>query len=57
MQSLNKVQIIGRLGQDPDIRYTTSGSAVCNMSLATTERYKDAAGNKKEATEWHRVVL
>lgn len=57
MQSLNKVQIIGRLGQDPEIRYTTSGSAVCNMSLATTERYKDAAGNKQEATEWHRVVL
>lgn len=57
MASLNKVQIIGRLGQDPEIRYTTSGSAVCNMSIATTENYKDAAGNKKEATEWHRVVL
>lgn len=57
MASLNKVQIIGRLGQDPEIRYTTSGTAVCNMSIATTENYKDAAGNKKEATEWHRVVL
>lgn len=57
MASLNKVQIIGRLGQDPEIRYTTSGTAVCNISVATTETYKDAAGNKKEATEWHRVVL
>lgn len=57
MASLNKVQIIGRLGQDPEIRYTTSGTAVCNMSIATTENYKDTAGNKKEATEWHRVVL
>jgi single-strand DNA-binding protein len=57
MASLNKVQIIGRLGQNPEIRYTTSGTAVCNISVATTENYKDAAGNKKEATEWHRVVL
>lgn len=57
MASLNKVQIIGRLGQDPEIRYTTSGNAVCNLSVATTDNYKDAAGNKKEATEWHRVVL
>ena len=57
MASLNKVQIIGRLGQDPEIRYTTSGTAVCNISVATTESYKDNAGNKKEATEWHRVVL
>lgn len=57
MASLNKVQIIGRLGQDPEIRYTASGTAVCNISVATTDNYKDAAGNKKEATEWHRVVL
>lgn len=57
MASLNKVQIIGRLGQDPEIRYTASGTAVCNISVATTEAYKDNAGNKKEATERHRVVL
>lgn len=57
MASLNMVQIIGNLGQEPEIRYTTSGQAVCNISVATTESYKDSAGNKKSVTEWHRVVM
>lgn len=58
MASLNKVQLIGNLGQDPEMRRTGSGEAVCNFSLATTERWKDKnTGERKEATEWHRVVL
>lgn len=48
--------IIGRLGQDPDVRYTQSNTAVANMSIATSERYKDKSGEWKETTEWHRVV-
>lgn len=56
MSSLNKAMIIGRLGQDPDVRYTQSNTAVANMSVATSERYKDKSGEWKENTEWHRVV-
>ncbi len=56
MSSLNKAMIIGRLGQDPDVRYTQSNTAVANMSIATSERYKDKSGEWKETTEWHRVV-
>jgi len=56
MSSLNKAMIIGRLGQDPDVRYTQSNTAVANMSIATSERYKDKQGEWKERTEWHRVV-
>jgi single-strand DNA-binding protein len=57
MPSLNKVMLIGRLGQDPKITYTASGQAVANFSLATDEGYKDkATGQKVERTEWHRVV-
>jgi single-strand DNA-binding protein len=53
---LNKAQIIGRMGRDPETRYLPSGEAVCNFSLATTEKWKDkATGEQKEATEWHRV--
>lgn len=48
--------IIGRLGQDPDVRYTQSNTAVANLSVATSERYKDKSGEWKENTEWHRVV-
>lgn len=48
--------IIGRLGQDPDVRYTQSNTAVANMSIATSERYKDKSGEWKEKTEWHKVV-
>lgn len=56
MSSLNKVMLIGRLGQDPETRYLPSGEAVTNASVATSERWKDkASGEMKEATEWHRV--
>ncbi|WP_069132464.1 single-stranded DNA-binding protein [Rhodohalobacter halophilus] len=57
MSSLNKVMIIGRLGADPDVRYTQSNTAVANMSVATTDRYKDRNGELQEKTEWHRVVV
>lgn len=56
MASINKVIIVGRLGSDPELRATPSNRAVCRMSVATSEVYKDKAGNKKETTEWHRVV-
>jgi len=55
MASVNKVILVGNLGRDPEIRYTTSGTAVCNFSLATSETYKDKAGEKKEVTEWHNI--
>lgn len=54
---MNKVLLIGRLGTDPEIKYTTSGKAVCKFSLATTEKWKDAEGNKQEKTEWHKIVI
>lgn len=58
MASVNKVILIGNLGRDPEVRYLPSGSAVCNLRLATTESWKDkATGEKKELTEWHSVVL
>lgn len=57
MASLNKAIIIGRLGQDPDVRQTTSGSSVANLSVATSEKYKDKSGQMQEQTEWHRVTL
>ncbi len=57
-RSLNKVQIIGRLGQDPDVRYTANGSAMANLSVATSESWTDKqSGEQKERTEWHRVVM
>jgi len=56
MSSLNKAMIIGRLGQDPEVRYTQSNTAVATLSVATTERYKDRNGEQQEKTEWHRVV-
>lgn len=55
--SLNKVMLIGRLGQDPELKYTPSGSAVCNFSIATSESWTDKAGQKQEKTEWHRIVV
>ena len=55
--SINKVLLIGRLGQDPELKYTPSGSAVCNFSLATSESWTDKSGQKQERTEWHRVVV
>ena len=56
MSSVNKALIIGNLGQDPEIKYTQSGSPVANLSVATSERWKDKnTGEQKEQTEWHRV--
>ncbi len=55
--SLNKVQLIGHLGADPESRFTTSGSAVTNFNLATNESWRSTEGETKEKTEWHRVVL
>lgn len=58
MTTLNKVTLIGYLGHDPEMRSTGSGDAVAQVSLATTETWKDrTTGERKEATEWHRVVL
>ncbi|TVQ04973.1 MAG: single-stranded DNA-binding protein [Balneolaceae bacterium] len=57
MSSLNKAMIIGRLGQDPEVRYTQSNTAFANMSVATSEKYKDRNGELQETTEWHRVVV
>lgn len=56
MSGINKVIIIGNLGQDPDMRYTPTGAAVCSISVATTESWnKD--GQKQEKTEWHRIII
>jgi single-strand DNA-binding protein len=58
MASLNKVLLIGNLGADPEVRYTTSGDAVCNVRLATTDSWKDkSSGETRESTEWHRIVF
>jgi len=58
MASLNKVQLIGNLGKDPEVRRMDDGRAIVNLSLATTESWKDkATGDRKEKTEWHRVVI
>ncbi|WP_374262715.1 single-stranded DNA-binding protein [Zoogloea sp.] len=58
MASVNKVILIGNLGKDPETRYAPSGDAICNITLATTDTWRDkASGEKREATEWHRVVF
>ncbi len=58
MAGVNKVMIIGRLGQDPDVRYTPSNQAVANFTVATSENWTDKnTGNKQERTEWHRIVV
>jgi single-strand DNA-binding protein len=58
MASVNQVIIIGNLGRDPEVRYTPNGSAVCNVSVATTRAWKSKdSGDKVEETEWHRVVF
>ncbi len=58
MASVNKVILIGNLGRDPEVRYTPNGSAVCNVSLATTRNWKSKdSGERQEETEWHRVVF
>ena len=57
MSGLNKAMLIGRLGRDPEVRYTPNGLAVANFSVATSEEWKDKnTGEKKERTEWHRIV-
>ncbi len=57
-QSLNKAMLIGRLGKDPELRYTQQGSAMCRFSLATGETWKDKqTGEKKEKTTWHNIVV
>ena len=55
--SLNKVILIGNLGQDPEARFTPQGTAVCNLSIATNESWKDQNGEMQDRTEWHRVVM
>jgi len=55
--SVNKVILVGRLGKDPETRYMTNGEAVSNVSLATSENYKDKSGEKQERTEWHNLVF
>lgn len=55
-KDLNKVTLIGRLGQDPELKYTQSGAAVCKFSMATSSSWKDNDGNVNEKTEWHNVV-
>ena len=58
MASVNKVILVGNLGKDPEMRYMPNGDAVANITLATTDTWKDKqTGEKKEATEWHRVVF
>jgi single-strand DNA-binding protein len=54
---VNKVILIGNLGADPDMRYTPSGTGVCELRLATNESWTDKSGQKQERTEWHRVVV
>lgn len=57
-RGINKVHLIGHLGRDPEINYTQSGMAVCNLALATSEEWTDKiSGEKRSRTEWHRVVL
>ena len=55
--SVNKVILVGRLGRDPDVRYTSSGQPVANFSMATDETYKDRAGERQKRTEWHKIVV
>jgi len=55
-RSLNKVLLLGRVGKDPEVRYTASGRAVATFSLATSERWRDQDGTDRERTEWHRLV-
>jgi single-strand DNA-binding protein len=58
MASVNKVIIVGNLGKDPEVRYMPSGSAICNITVATSRQWKDkTSGDKQEETEWHRIVF
>lgn len=57
MRGINKVILVGTCGKDPEVRYTPSGSAVANVSVATSDSWKDKDGKQQERTEWHRVVF
>ncbi|HKB07285.1 MAG TPA: single-stranded DNA-binding protein [Candidatus Polarisedimenticolia bacterium] len=57
MSSVNRVILIGRLGRDPEVRYTQNGTAVANFTLATNEVWTDKGGERQERTEWHRIVI
>ncbi len=58
MASVNKVILVGNLGRDPEVRYSPDGGAICNVSIATTSSWKDkTSGDRREETEWHRVVF
>lgn len=57
MASLNKVMLIGTLGKDPEVKFTTSGTAVASFSIATTEKFKGKSGDWEEKTEWHNITL
>ena len=57
MGSVNKVILIGNLGADPELKYTPTSRALCNLRIATTEVYKDKGGQRQEKTEWHRVTV
>ena len=56
-RGVNKVILVGNLGQDPDVRFTPNGKAVANITIATSESWKDQQGQMQEKTEWHRVVM
>jgi single-strand DNA-binding protein len=57
MPYFNEHLVIGHVGSEPEVKYTTSGKAVANFSVATTEKWKDKDGNQQERTEWHRIVV
>ncbi len=57
MASMNKVLLIGHLGQNPEVRFTGNNTAVCNFSMATSEVWNDKEGQRQERTEWHRIVV
>ena len=57
MASVNKVILLGNLGRDPEVRFTQGGTPVANFTMATTDRWSDPSGEKKEKTEWHKIVV
>lgn len=57
MAAVNKVILVGNCGRDPEVRFMPNGKAVCNISIATSSKYKDASGQMVEQTEWHRVIF
>lgn len=56
-RGVNKVILVGNLGQDPEMKYTAGGTALCTFSVATSENFNDREGNPQERTEWHRIVV